>query len=39
MLAANNPEVHCIDASKRSDELEHQISQLFRVMDQDLSFS
>jgi hypothetical protein len=39
MLAANNPEVHGIDASKRSDELGHQISQLFRVMDQDLFLS
>jgi hypothetical protein len=33
MLTANDPEVHSIDASKRSDELEHQTSQLFRVMD------
>jgi hypothetical protein len=39
MFAANNPKVHGVDAGKRSDELEHQISQLFRVMDQDIFFS
>jgi hypothetical protein len=38
MLAANDPKVHGIDPSKRSDELGHQISQLLRVIDQDLFF-